>query len=201
MSEWYEIIDDFLDPGYHQLLINSFLGSIETVPLVQWNYEINMSGPRYGDPTISHQGFSHSVWWDGVQDSSFYPILLPMIENIRNLTSSKFCYRAISYMTLQTGSKRIFAHHVDMPGIKHKSVIYYLHNSDGSTCLYEEEKPLDSHEYPELESLTLVKKVQPKENRLLIFEGNHWHTGESPVDSSRRVIFNMNFGNTPLEIK
>jgi hypothetical protein len=104
-------------------------------------------------------------------------------------------------MTLQTGSKRTFAHHIDMPGIKHKSVIYYLHNSDGNTCLYKEEKPLDSHNYPELESLTLAEKVQPKANRLLIFDGNHWHTGESPVDSPKRVIFNMNFGNTFSERK
>jgi len=97
-------------------------------------------------------------------------------------------------MTLQTGSKRINAHHVDMPGIKHNSVIYYLNDSDGDTCLYNEEKPLDSTERVSLDSLTLAKRVKPKANRLLIFQGNHWHSSEYPVISPRRVIFNMNFG-------
>ena len=188
----YEIIDNFLDPGYYNLITSVFLG---TEAGVKWHYQDDMSGH---DDGVKSQGFSHSVWYDNAQDSEYYPILLPMIERIKYMLGNNYCYRLVSFMTLQTGNKREFAHHVDMPGIKHNSVIYYLNDSDGDTCLYKEEKPLDSMERPSLDSLTLAERVQPKANRLLLFQGNHWHSSESPVVSPRRVIFNMNFGDAQI---
>ena len=191
MNEKYKIIDNFLDPGYYNLIVSHFLG---TNASVKWHYQDDMSG----HDGVTNQGFSHSIWYDNAQDSEYYPILLPMIERIKYMLGNNYCYRVVSYMTLQTGSKRNFSHHVDMPGIKHNSVIYYLNDSDGDTCLYKEEKPLDSMERVSLDSLTLAERVQPKANRLLLFQGNQWHSSESPVVSPRRVIFNMNFGDTKI---
>jgi len=102
-------------------------------------------------------------------------------------------------MTLQTGERRVFSPHVDFPYIKHNSAIFYINDSDGDTILYNEECPVGSKEQLTLDDLTECKRITPKANRLLLFEGNYWHTGESPVDHARRVIFNMNFGDVEYE--
>tara|TARA_B100000959_G_scaffold109777_1_gene115783 strand:- start:946 stop:1593 length:648 start_codon:yes stop_codon:yes gene_type:complete len=203
----YKIIDNFLDPDYYQLIVSHFLGDVDT-PNVQWNYERDMSGHQHSNITkytgkeepvgISYQGFSHPIWQANHQYSPYYRVLLPMIEKIMRLLENTYCYRIMSFMTLQTGSKRNFSHHIDMPGIKHNTAVFYLNDSDGDTCLYKEEKPLDSMERVSLDSLTLAERVQPKANRLLLFQGNQWHSSESPVVSPRRVIFNMNFGDTNI---
>jgi len=203
----YKIIDNFLDPDYYQLIVSHFLGDVD-IPNVQWNYERDMSGNKHSvikkytgkeEPVgISYQGFSHPVWQANHQYSPYYRVLLPMIEKIRRLLENTYCYRIMAYMTLQTESKRNFGHHVDMPGTKHNSAIFYLNDSDGDTCLYNEENPLDNVEEVIPKSLTLAERVQPKANRLLCFEGNYWHSSYSPVVSPRRIIFNMNFGNTKI---
>ena len=37
-------------------------------------------------------------------------------------------------------------------------------------------------------------KAKSKEtNRVVIFSGEHWHTGQSPKEHSRRVLINSNF--------
>jgi hypothetical protein len=192
MNEKYKIIDNFLDPGYYNLIESVFLGNEAGV---KWHYQDDMSG--HDDGVIS-QGFSHSIWYDNAQDSEYYPILLPMIERIKYMLGNNYCYRLVSFMTLQNGSKRNHAHHVDMPGIKHTSVIYYLNDSDGDTIIYNEECPVGSRERPALEDLNEYKRITPKANRLLVFQGNQWHSSESPVVSPRRVIFNMNFGDTQI---
>ena len=47
---------------------------------------------------------------------------------------------------------------------------------------------------PELpKTLTEEQRISPKANRLIIFNGEHWHTGQSPKEHSRRVILNLNF--------
>ncbi len=190
----YEIIDDFLDPDYYNLVANAILKPEG----IAWDYVENISGKQYTNPQISHQGFSCTIYQDKQQPSHFYERMIPMIEQIRHILGNKYCYRMRADMTLQTGERRVFDHHIDMPGTKHNSAIFYLNDSDGDTILYNEECPVRNKYRPEIEDLTEYKRIAPKANRLLLFEGNYWHTGESPVDSARRVIINMNFGDEEI---
>jgi hypothetical protein len=190
----YEIIDDFLDPDYYNLVANTFLASGGA----SWDYVANMSTDELTNLQISHQGFSHGILINK-QPMHLYPMMLPMLENIRHILGNQYCYRARADMTLQTGERRVFSPHVDMTNYKHNSAILYINDSDGDTILYDKECPVvESLEQPALEDLTEYKRITPKANRLLLFEGNYWHTGESPVDSARRVIINMNFGDEEI---
>jgi hypothetical protein len=189
-----EIIDDFLDPGYYNLVAKTFMEQEG----IAWDYSPNISGTLRNDLSISHQGFSHTIFQMKTREAHIYPLMLPMIERIRYMIGHKYCYRMRSDMTLQTGERRVFDHHVDINHVKHTSGIFYLNDSDGDTILYNEECPVGNKERPALEDLTEYKRITPKANRLLLFEGNYWHTGESPVDSARRVIFNMNFGDEDI---
>jgi len=193
----YEIIDNFLEPSYYNLVANAVEG-------LRWDYVANIAGPERNDLKISHQGFSHYIFRDNTQLSEVYPLMLPMLENIRHIANNKYCYRARAAMTLQTGERQVHDHHVDM-GHKHNSAIFYINDSDGDTILYNEECPVNtasthdpSVKRPKLDDLTECVRIRPRANRLVIFEGNYWHTGESPLDHARRVIINMNFGDEKI---
>ncbi len=69
------------------------------------------------------------------------------------------------------------------------SALYYCNDSDGDTVLfdqfYEEGKAPDK--------FTIAQRIQPKKNRLIVFESNRFHASSYPVDTKARFVFNMIF--------
>ena len=70
--------------------------------------------------------------------------------------------------------------HVDRKD-KHIVLLYYVNDTDGDTILFDND-------------LNIIKRVSPKKNRVLIFNGNILHAGCSPIQSKKRVGINFNFG-------
>ena len=67
----------------------------------------------------------------------------------------------------------------------HYSVLLYLNNSDGDTVFFEEK-----NQNKKLTNLTEIKRVQPKENRLVISDG-HYHTSSNPKKHQHRIVLNI----------
>ena len=61
------------------------------------------------------------------------------------------------------------------------SCIYYVNESDGNTLLKD---PVEGHGF---------MQVEPKANRLLVFDGSIEHTGHSPSEHKQRILINANF--------
>ena len=80
--------------------------------------------------------------------------------------------------------------HVDSPH-PHVATIFYLNDSDGNTVIFNER----FEGSPEIDEskLTVQKEIEPKANRLLIFDGHYIHTGHVPAHHNNRVILNSNF--------
>ena len=85
--------------------------------------------------------------------------------------------------------------------------IYYINNSDGDTCVYNE--TLEQFNWKEMftrdESywnetniprLTLKAKVSPKRGRLVIFDANLFHAAGLPKKADYRSVINLNFVGT-----
>ena len=70
--------------------------------------------------------------------------------------------------------------HVDMEE-ENTTCIFYLNTSDGNTSIYDRN------------GTTLLKEIEPIENRLVIFDGKYLHAGHSPSKNKNRVLINMNF--------
>jgi len=96
--------------------------------------------------------------------------------------------------------------HVDTHS-EHKSIIFYLNDSDGDTRLFhQQQNPLNfnlsfnasDEEKEQFASLfvrsgfTIEHSITPKANRLLMFDGLQYHTSGFPINTRRRVIFNIN---------
>jgi len=89
------------------------------------------------------------------------------------------------------------SHHIDTFR-PHLSVLYYVCDADGETVIFEnmlEPKHGDmlSDEYvkehkPKLSDLKEKIRVTPKQGRVVIFDGFHWHTATQPKNGIRCVI-------------
>jgi hypothetical protein len=83
---------------------------------------------------------------------------------------------------------------------RHRTALFYFNDSDGDTILYKEvfdpTEDLDSKVYQEKifnNTFTEENRITPKKNRLAIFNGLQYHSGETPTTVHRRVILNINY--------
>ena len=74
--------------------------------------------------------------------------------------------------------------HVDK-NFPHWVMIYYVNNSDGDTFIFNETNFNCSN-------LTVKKRIEPKEGRVVIFDGKYLHAGMHPRNNNYRTVINFN---------
>ena len=185
-----KVIDNFINAAYYKTLENGILNSFV------WSFNPSISGA--GSNLF---GFSHSLYDAGKSTSAYYEFLLPMFIQAREEADAKVLLRARADMTVISGKQITYEPHIDMPEHKeHINIIFYIGDSDGDNIIYKEKISsnlvswrLGEYVAPEVPKiLTEEQRVTPKANRLVIFNGEHWHTGQSPKEHIRRVILNLN---------
>ena len=85
------------------------------------------------------------------------------------------------------GSRRD-THHIDYFEKRHLSILYYVFDADGDTIIFENMYHPNDTKFPKHDDLKVKKKVTPKQGRVVIFDGYHWHTGTQPEKGMRCVI-------------
>jgi len=191
-DDYIEVIDDFLEPSY-------FRNLYETVTSIKfpWFFSENISNDEDRQVSINGNsssrllGFSHSVC-DGEQVDSkdMYPLLCPFAWKILDHVGGSGVLRIRFDMTVFTETGLVHEPHVDYLDTPNYSAVFYLTKSDGPTIIFNEKYDYDSG-YPERD-LTIKEVIQPKPNRIVIFDGSYIHTGNPPTESSRRIIINTN---------
>ena len=79
------------------------------------------------------------------------------------------------YITLPYDTKLThYAPHVDYPG-KHTVVIYYVNDSDGPTVFFDKNN-------------NIVRSVEPKKGRVVMFDGEILHGGGIPKKGPRCIV-------------
>ena len=66
-------------------------------------------------------------------------------------------------------------------------ILYYVNDSDGDTVIYKEryigtDKP---------QTLTELKRIEPKRGRVVVFDGLHYHSSSNPRKNSYRCVINF----------
>lgn len=72
--------------------------------------------------------------------------------------------------------------------------LLYLNDSDGDTILYKQKYVNGSNPFRKLEELDVDKRVTPKPNRLVFFDGRIYHSSSTPTNNQLRYALNFNFG-------
>ena len=160
------IYDNFLDEDYHKEILSLLTGWE-----FPWFYQNTLTAGSLDIPAL---GFNH--WLSEENDPLFSPLIAKMQEKV----GAKECYRARCDMTLYNPKKYRHDFHTDAKE-PHTVCIYYVNESDGDTVILGDP---DNGQ---------VKRVQPKANRMLTFNGRHLHTGHSPQQHKCRILINANF--------
>ena len=122
--------------------------------------------------------------------SPFLPYLFAGIfASKTGINTTKFlrCKANMNIPSLNKDDKSFYAPHIDVPDLcgeeDYVTAIYYLNDSTGDTLFFS----LD-----ESNELQEIKKVSPKRNRIVYFDGSILHAGSPPL-SGKRFVLNMNF--------
>lgn len=90
-------------------------------------------------------------------------------------------------------SNYVFGPHTDYE-FPHKTMLLYFNDSDGDTIIYNEQFSAELDADPDLhKKLTVKQNIQPKANRLVCFDGLHYHSGNTPCTTERRIVLNINY--------
>jgi hypothetical protein len=71
---------------------------------------------------------------------------------------------------------------------EHKTMIYYVNDSDGDTILFKER----FSGMLNFTKKTEDRRISPRKNKAVIFDGLRYHTGSVPK-TGHRVLININF--------
>lgn len=130
-------------------------------------------------PAMSHT----FVEKQGKQSSDFYGLIraIPHVamEKAFGKTFS-FVYQVRSFMQMPLRNSREHNNvHIDYE-FPHAVCLYYLNDTDGDTFLFDSDRQ------------TVIKRVTPKKNRALLFDGSLYHASSSPTEVPRAILnFNL----------
>ena len=105
------------------------------------------------------------------------PRFAPLVDEFGSALNAPNVLRVRADMTILNPNGYRHGWHVDEKE-PHWVCIYYVNDSDGNTLLREE---------------GITWQVEPKANRLLLFDGKIEHTGHSPSEHKNRILINANF--------
>jgi len=107
-----------------------------------------------------------------------------------------FLQEARSFLQLPLNEKFI-GNDIDTPHLdqtnNHLVFLYYVNDSDGDTVIYNY-KSKSATDIPFFEDIKELKRVTPKQGRVVIFDGMYWHTAQQPKNNIRCII-NFNISN------
>ena len=192
------IFDHIIDKPYQELIKETLLGG-EKPPTIDeveedfpWYYISDITDATHDGPFQGRYGFSHQYvnTEEGVI-SDFHNLFLGLIKN----SCKKLKIKEIDVLNgrsfLSTPSNipkdDVDSPHVDLV-VPHFVMLYYVCDSDGDTIIYNEKTKFAAC-YPDNEmNFTIKRKVSPKQGRVVLFDGIHWHTAEQPNHNVRCII-------------
>ena len=138
-------------------------------------------------------GFSHVfIQEKNVPNSDYLNYVMPIIDNTKDKLkiSVKDVLQVRSFLQLPL-DKNFIGKNIDTPHIDlqtpHTVFLYYLCDSDGDTVIYDY-KSKNKKDIPYFENIKNLKRIKPKQGRVVVFDGLYWHTAEQPTKDVRCII-------------
>ena len=192
------VFDDIIEKPYQELIKETLIGgdAPPTIDKVEedfpWYYTSDITDATHEGPFQGRFGFSHQYVnaEEGII-SDFHSLFIGLIKN----SCKKLKIKEIDVLNgrsfLQTPTNiskdDVDSPHVDLI-VPHFVMLYYVNDSDGDTHIYNEKTKFAAC-YPDEEmKFTLKKKVSPKQGRVVLFNGIHWHTAQQPNHNLRCIV-------------
>jgi hypothetical protein len=80
--------------------------------------------------------------------------------------------------------------HIDL-AFEHLVVLYYVNDTDGDTFIFDKKTDYKNIKWASVineNELNIVERISPKKGRVLIFDGNRYHSSSGPTKDIRCII-------------
>lgn len=149
---------------------------------------LNKEFPWYYVDDITHDcgnnnvyGFYHGIFLEGKTLSNTYNLVMPILYQMcdKNSIDIKQIIRVRVGLITRSGVEQYHTPHVDY-FFEHKTMLYYVNDSDGETFFFDDAK-------------NITDKVLPEKGKCVLFDGKTLHASSSPIKHNRRIVINYNF--------
>jgi len=163
-----------------------------------YNEKIAPSDEKYGDVNITDSpGYTHVIWNENeLRSDCFYhvePILYFLERETGKTVTDTIRIRA--RRTTQYPNHTLDKYnppHVDLNiDDDYYSLVYYVDDSDGDTVIFEEKYDLDSKSNILYNGAKQKYRIPPKKGCAVLFDGKQYHSGNTPVNFTKRTIINF----------
>jgi hypothetical protein len=181
------VIDNFLPPKFFLEVKN-----VITSKAFIWFYKDCITFPGDSSDSLFSYGFEHAVVYEKeiINEELFYHYLREFYIRLLDTTKCRTVTKSRIDMVTYSPSKHQHSVHVD-EYFDHIASVFYITDSDAETTIYDQKCfDYDSLKTIDISKMSVLKKVFPKQNRLLIFDGRYLHTGSSPSEYKNRIIIN-----------
>jgi len=161
-----------------------------------WYYRENLTKANTRNTILGSVGFDYGLVdkrTGRLVDSRESHITSCCLYLIKDYIEATSLLKARYDMTIFNPNKFRHDPHIDLNHPDFLSVILYMNDSDGETVIFEE-KCYNTDQVECMTNLTVKKSVEPKSNRLLVFNGHYLHTGHSPSKTNKRILLNSVYG-------
>ena len=178
IPEYLQNYFELITLGVNGTTDRSIVGELFKTIDYQCKYEPTAIENKNIRPPLS---FVHVVKDSGTlsPETNFY--LIPVRASIAlNIDLEDILMARVQLTCPQNTKLKHYAPHTDLRR-SHSALIYYVNDSDGSTVLFDENK-------------NIIKEVEPKKGRILLFNGAILHAAGIPKNGNRCVInFDITF--------
>lgn len=163
-----------------------------------WNSTISGMNPlRYSGISSTQYGFSHVLYdkptgrYENSPYQKFFRPMVYFIEEKFNVKVNELLRIRLGLNTKVDPTENILhVPHTDY-FVPHKTVLYYVNDSDGDTFLYNEFYNPESKVEPK--EFTLNQRSTPQMGKAIFFDGLQYHSSSSPCKNLSRIAVNINF--------
>lgn len=187
-----QITDNALPLVEYKTILNYF-----TSEAPNWKFVTNVTHGSVGEHGRDKWGFACSIYDCGdavgrnpteeIIDRLAMKVIEPIIMDKTKLL------RVRAGMILNVGPDAPHNPHIDQPGIEHLTQIYYLTASDAPTNVFEEYGLDEKYSTYKPEDFTIKAQSKPEPNRMLVFDGFHWHSSSRVHGPEVRITLNINY--------
>ena len=192
------VFDDIIEKPYQELIKETLIGgdAPPTIDKVEedfpWYYTSDITDATHEGPFQGRFGFSHQYVnaEEGII-SDFHSLFIGLIKNSCKKINIKNVdvLQGRSFLSTPTNISRddVDTPHVDMVA-PHFVMLYYVCDSDGDKIIYNEKTKFDDCAPDPKMNYTIKKKVSPKQGRVVLFDGRHFHAAEQPNHNLRCIV-------------
>ena len=187
------IVDNFLPEDKFNKLAGFILSNE-----FPWFYASHVSLPPWEEhDIIDPMARETDGWYHMLYSSDGYSgYYLSLFQDFFKEVTNRFGYVESDLIRARLGLKQPRKDHNDenynLPHVDyqdpHDTIIYYLNDSDGDTRMFKEH----ASTFPDCKEFNVEKRITPKANRLVLFDGLQYHTASNPINDNRRIILNVN---------